>query len=91
MDIITTDTYEDMSLMAADIILDELRNNPDLLLCAATGRSPQRTYRHLAEEYKRCVTLFDRLRVIKLDEWAGVPMEASGTLPTTRPASSSPC
>lgn len=71
--------YESMSRAAADIIHDAARRKPDLLLCAATGGSPTGTYQRLVELAGRSPSDFAALRVIKLDEWGGLPMEDSGS------------
>ena len=47
----------------------------DLLLCAAGGATPLRTYQLLAQEHARAPRRFDSLRVIKLDEWGGLAMD----------------
>ncbi len=49
------------------------------MLCAATGNSPTGTYGVLAKEYGLRPALFDDLRVLKLDEWGGVPINDPGT------------
>ena len=72
-------TAEEMSRAAADLVLAELRRKPDLLLCTATGASPTRTYQLLAEEHGRAASLFQRLRILKLDEWGGLAMDDPGS------------
>src|SRR5687767_12343628 len=71
--------YDTMSRRAAEFIVAEIRARPDLLLCTATGSSPTRTYELLAEHHLREPALFGRLRVIKLDEWGGLPPDDPGT------------
>ena len=71
--------YDAMSRRAAEAIASILRKRPDMLLCAATGSSPTRTYELLAERYSSEAGLFSRLRMIKLDEWGGLPPEDAGT------------
>ena len=70
---------EEMSAAAATQIISELRKNPRLLLCAATGSTPTRTYELLAEEFQRAPDLFRELRVLKLDDWGGLAMDDPGT------------
>ena len=62
-----------MSHLAASIVLREIQKNPGLLLCAATGSSPRGLYGKLAEHAKLDREQFSRMRIIKLDEWGGVP------------------
>ena len=73
------DTYQELSLKAKDIINQEIQNKNDLLLCTATGGSPTKTYELLGLEYQEKPKLFSRLRIIKLDEWGGIPMDQPGT------------
>jgi len=66
------DTYEAMSRAAADLISRELRQQPSLLLCVSAGGTPTRAYEMLAARYARQPKLFDRLRVVQIDEWGGL-------------------
>jgi galactosamine-6-phosphate isomerase len=70
--------YDAMSRRAAELIVASLRTHPDLLLCAATGSSPTRAYELLAERHRHEPALFSRLRLIKLDEWGGLPADDPG-------------
>lgn len=73
------DSYEEMSRKATDIVVENLRQHRDLMLCAATGGTPTRMYELLADEYTDSPDLFSGLNVIKLDEWGGIPMNHAGT------------
>ena len=75
MQIINSDSYEEISQRARALIIEEISNRKDLLLCASTGSSPTRTYELLADEYQDNPELFSQLRVIKLDEWGNVLMD----------------
>jgi galactosamine-6-phosphate isomerase len=70
---------EEMSRSAAEMIVEELRRKPDLLLCAAAGSTPTRCYALLAEARRRDAQTFSRLRVLKLDEWSGLPVNDPAT------------
>lgn len=70
---------EAMSQLAAELIVEEIRRKPDLLLCAASGSSPIRCYELLAEKRHAEPQWFDRLRVLKLDEWGRLPMDDPAT------------
>ena len=65
--------YGEMSRLAAVMVLEALKGNPGLLLCAATGRSPEGLYRELAGIARGNREAFNQLRIIKLDEWGGIP------------------
>jgi galactosamine-6-phosphate isomerase len=73
------DSYEAISRKAAEIITRQLEKNKDLLFCAATGNTPTRTYELLAAEYTKRPELFARMRILKLDEWGGIPLDDPGT------------
>jgi galactosamine-6-phosphate isomerase len=73
------DDYEAMSRAAAAQIHEALRRKPDLLLCAATGASPTGTYERLADLRNAAPAEFESMRVIKLDEWGGLPMDDFGS------------
>ncbi len=66
-------SYQEMSDMAASLVLEELVKKPGLLLCAATGNSPEGLYRELVRTAGKDKSLFDQIRILKLDEWGGVP------------------
>lgn len=71
--------YQAMSQLACELIVEELRRQPDLLICAATGATPLGCYERLAERRQAEPPLFDRLRLLKLDEWGGLPMDDPAT------------
>jgi galactosamine-6-phosphate isomerase len=77
--IIRLDSYETLSREAAALILKELEKKKNALLCAATGDSPTGTYKVLKQPFDLQPRLFAGLRVIKLDEWGGVPMDSPFT------------
>jgi galactosamine-6-phosphate isomerase len=79
MKIVRTDSYESLSRETASLIIKELQRKKNALLCAATGNSPEGTYKLLSERYTKERELFSLLRVIKLDEWGGIPMNNPGT------------
>lgn len=63
-----------LSKEASNMIINELKLKPDLLLCTATGNSPTLVYQYLAEAHLQQQEVFSELRIIKLDEWGGVSM-----------------
>jgi galactosamine-6-phosphate isomerase len=65
----------ELSAYAAGLITDQIKTKPDLLLCAASGGSTLGIYRNLAELYKNNPGEFKKIRVVKLDEWGGIPMQ----------------
>jgi galactosamine-6-phosphate isomerase len=79
MDIEISDSYSDISQKAKSIIVEQIREKPDLLLCAATGSSPAQTYQLLEGEFHMHPEWFSKLRIVKLDEWCGIPKGDRGT------------
>ena len=71
--------HEFLSRQAAERILSAVARKPDLLLCAAAGFTPLRSYKLLAENHKRQPDIFRALRVIKIDEWGGLEMKDAGS------------
>ena len=69
----------EMSLRAAKWLQHKVRERPDLLLCAATGNSPTRTYELFARSWQGHPRDVARLRVMKLDEWGGLTPDDPGT------------
>ena len=65
--------YEAMSAYAGHIVLSELKRKKNLRICAATGNSPTGTYEFLARQYLNRPELFEKLHIVKLDEWGGLP------------------
>lgn len=72
-------SYKELSKKAKDFVFKEIEKNRNLLLCAATGGSPTGLYQLLAEEFQKNSELFFDLRVLKLDEWGGIPSNDSAT------------
>ncbi len=79
MEIHRHDSYETLSREAASLILKKIKQKNNAVLCAATGNSPTATYAGLKQSFDQQPGLFSDLRIIKLDEWGGVPMNDPGT------------
>lgn len=62
-----------MSQKALELVLEEVQKNSKLLLCTATGNSPRLLYQNMAKESQGNISLFQKMRVIPLDEWIGLP------------------
>jgi len=77
--IFVCDDAESLSRQASKRILAALAGKPDLLLCAAGGSTPLRTYQLLARHHERHPNAFRKMRVVKLDEWGGLTMGGLGT------------
>jgi len=71
-----------MSQQAASHLARGLRRKPGLLLGLATGATPTRTYQRLARMRTGRPALFRSVRIVKLDEWLGLPMDHPATCET---------
>jgi galactosamine-6-phosphate isomerase len=67
------DSMDDISNYASDLIVKVIQKKHDLLICTATGNSTTETYRKLTLRKDQFRT--GDIRIIKLDEWGGVPMD----------------
>ena len=72
MRIIKTETYDQMSVLAADIIGAQVLLKPACVLGLATGSSPIGTYALLAEKYDKGILDFSKVRTVNLDEYCGL-------------------
>lgn len=71
------DDYNAMSLRAASIIARELKSNPALTMCLATGETPEQTYRILGNMCKAGDANFSKAATFNLDEYVGLDYGAN--------------
>ena len=71
--------YQEMSRKAAAHVIAAAVAKNESLLCLPAGNSPAGLYQELTREAERKSDLFRRLRVVKLDEWLGVPASDAAT------------
>jgi glucosamine-6-phosphate deaminase len=64
--------YEEMSLLAAEMIGAQVMLKPDCVLGLATGTSPVRTYEELVKKCKMGLLDFSKVRTVNLDEYCGL-------------------
>jgi glucosamine-6-phosphate deaminase len=72
MKIIEVKNYQEMSLAAAQYIINMLKNTPKLTLGLATGGTPQGVYQHLIEDHKKNGTSYEHVTSFNLDEYIGL-------------------
>lgn len=77
-----TDNYEAMSQAAGAYLMSEIERKPEMLFCASAGSTPARMYELLAARRAQSPSVFSQLRVIKIDEWGGLPMADPGSCET---------
>ena len=73
---VSVKNYSELSEYTANHLIQAIKANPNALLCLATGRTPKGVYSLLAKKYKKCPNIFDEIRIIKLDEWGGIPLSS---------------
>lgn len=71
--------YDSLSAQAGLLVVSEITKKKHLLLCAATGNSPIGLYQHLVRASAADTSLCAALRIIKLDEWVGIPENGPGS------------
>ena len=72
MRILETKNYEEMSVLAAEIIGAQVLLKPRCVLGLATGSSPIGTYDRLVEAYEAGRLDFSQVRTVNLDEYCGL-------------------
>lgn len=82
LELVIAEDYEQMSSFSSNLIYNEIRNKKDLLICTATGSTPTRTYGLLAKKFEENPQIFKEIRIIKLDEFGGIPMNDPATCET---------
>jgi glucosamine-6-phosphate deaminase len=69
MEIIITETYEELSRLAADMIERQLLRKPSSVLGLATGSTPVGLYRELVRRHKEAGLDFSKVITFNLDEY----------------------
>lgn len=72
MKLIKTKDYDEMSMKAAQIIINKVRQNESATLGFATGGTPIGTYDLLIKDFKQNCTSYEQINSINLDEYVGL-------------------
>lgn len=64
--------YAEMSNLAAEILISEVKNNPNIVLGLATGGTPEGMYKKIVEDHKLNNTSFEGVTSFNLDEYVGL-------------------
>jgi glucosamine-6-phosphate isomerase len=72
MKLLTYKTYNEMSIAAADRIVEQVRQKPDSLLCFPSGDSPVGVFNTLINYANTGKIDFSQCYFIGLDEWVGM-------------------
>ncbi len=73
MKIIRVKDYDELSRVAADIMIEAVKENPEITLGLATGGSPVQMYKNLVEDHKENGTSYKGVKSYNLDEYIGLP------------------
>ncbi|MFH0979934.1 MAG: glucosamine-6-phosphate deaminase [Planctomycetota bacterium] len=73
MEIIITDTYDEMSKLPAQMIERQLLKKPNSVLGLATGSTPVGTYRELVRKHQEEGLDFSKVLTFNLDEYLDLP------------------
>ncbi len=74
--------YNALSARAATILLESVRNEPDIVLGLPTGRTPLGMYQRIVAQCAREYHRFKEVTTFNLDEYARIPREHEGSYAT---------
>jgi glucosamine-6-phosphate deaminase len=69
MKLIKVKNYQELSKKASEIILNEIKNKPNLTLGFATGKTPLGLYKNLVNVYRKKKGDFSKIKAFSLDEF----------------------
>lgn len=72
MKLVEVQNYEEMSKVAAEIIIDQVKTKPNSVLGLATGGTPVGTYKDLIKDFSKNKTSYERVITVNLDEYIGL-------------------
>ena len=75
MKVIRCKNYDECSKVAADVFVEAIKANPEIILGLATGSSPIGIYKNLVKEYQAGNISFKNVRSYNLDEYVGISRE----------------
>jgi len=71
--------YKELSIHAADAMLDCVQKKPSAVICLASGDSPKLAYQLFVQKVLKTKTDISACTFIGLDEWVGIPPENEGS------------
>ena len=74
-----TPDEESMAQRAAEVMLEQIKRKSCSLITIATGNTPTRSYELLVKMIRKQGVDISKLRIHKLDEWYGIPMDHPST------------
>ncbi len=70
--VIAAENYLTLSRLAANFIIDKIKDKPELVIGLATGSTPIGTYKELIKAYEKNNVSFKRVTSVNLDEYIGL-------------------
>ncbi|SLK38412.1 glucosamine-6-phosphate deaminase [Mycobacteroides abscessus subsp. abscessus] len=72
MKLIEVQSYDEMSKVAAEIMIEQIKKKPNSVLGLATGGTPIGTYQNLIKDFSKNKTSYERVITVNLDEYIGL-------------------
>ncbi len=72
MEVIIKNNYQEVSVAAAEYLLNTVKNKPNAVLGLPTGSSPIGMYEIVVDEYKKGKVSFENVKTFNLDEYMGL-------------------
>jgi glucosamine-6-phosphate deaminase len=72
MKLIEVQSYDEMSKVAAEIMIEQIKTKPNSVLGLATGGTPIGTYQNLIKDFTKNKTSYERVITVNLDEYIGL-------------------
>lgn len=79
MKVVIVKDYDEMSEVAAKIMIEAVKENPEINLGLATGGSPVGMYQNLVADHKENKTSYKDVKSFNLDEYLGLPQDHEQT------------
>ncbi|KZE64156.1 glucosamine-6-phosphate deaminase [Fictibacillus phosphorivorans] len=79
MKVLEVKNYEEMSSIAANMIIELVKSKPDAKLGLATGGTPIVLYKELIQDYRKNGTSYEQVCTYNLDEYVGMDPEDSNS------------
>lgn len=79
LSIIKVSNYDEMSKVAAEIVISAIKSNPNTVLGLATGGTPEGMYKEIVADHKTNGTSFENVTSFNLDEYVGLSGESEAS------------
>lgn len=79
MKVVIVKDYDEMSEVAANLMIEAIKENPEINLGLATGGSPVKMYKNLVKDHQENKTSYKDVKTFNLDEYLGLPQDHDQT------------